>query len=305
VLGEPGVPLPRTTQQEMRYRLGHDFSHVRLHTGPGAAAAAHAVQARAFTQGQHVVFARGEYAPETTKGRSLLAHELVHVLQQNNGTSAHSAPIQRATIDPEIARRNSRRRIPVLQAAVDRVPAIVQLALSALNAFLGHSETAEQRNAIASAFGVTHEQPDWQAQTRAIIATYTRIRDIIASPQCMITFDATATGYAMFIPAITWEIQVQRDFFYRRPPGWWPRNHPFDLRLHQALTLLHEAVHYIHGLGHLQSPMINPFNYQQFILELTHGAAGTGARFQGWHREFSRREQAIADLFRRYDLQQD
>uniref|UniRef100_UPI0022EAD86A eCIS core domain-containing protein n=1 Tax=Falsiroseomonas oryzae TaxID=2766473 RepID=UPI0022EAD86A len=44
--------------------------------------------ARAFTLGRDIVFAPGRYAPETAAGRSLLAHELAHVVQQGGGAPA-------------------------------------------------------------------------------------------------------------------------------------------------------------------------------------------------------------------------
>ena len=44
---------------------------------------ARAVSARAYTVGRDVVFGAGQYAPRTTTGRQLLAHELTHTLQQS------------------------------------------------------------------------------------------------------------------------------------------------------------------------------------------------------------------------------
>jgi hypothetical protein len=67
--------------------MGHDFSQVRVHASSRAAAAADAIDARAFTLGQDIVFARGQYRPEVPSGRRLLAHELVHTLQQGGGSS--------------------------------------------------------------------------------------------------------------------------------------------------------------------------------------------------------------------------
>ena len=60
-----------------------DFSQVRIHTGPQAAASARAVNALAYTVGQNVVFDQGQYAPHSRTGQKLLAHELTHVLQQS------------------------------------------------------------------------------------------------------------------------------------------------------------------------------------------------------------------------------
>jgi len=63
-------------------RLGHDFSRVRVHTGASAGATARALGALAYTMGNDIVFGAGQYAPETSDGRRLLAHELTHVVQQ-------------------------------------------------------------------------------------------------------------------------------------------------------------------------------------------------------------------------------
>jgi hypothetical protein len=47
-----------------------------------AAASAHALQAHAYTVGRDIVFGQGQYAPATTEGKYLIAHELTHVVQQ-------------------------------------------------------------------------------------------------------------------------------------------------------------------------------------------------------------------------------
>jgi Domain of unknown function (DUF4157)/Annexin len=61
---------------------GWDFSQVRIHTDARAAESTSAVNALAYTVGNNIVFGSGQYAPETTNGRRLLAHELTHVVQQ-------------------------------------------------------------------------------------------------------------------------------------------------------------------------------------------------------------------------------
>ncbi|MBP7070300.1 MAG: DUF4157 domain-containing protein [Methanothrix sp.] len=80
-----GQLLPESINAFFRPRLGYDFSKVRIHSGASATEAALAVNARAFTVGQDIVFAPGQYAPGTFAGRRLLAHELTHVIQQNKG----------------------------------------------------------------------------------------------------------------------------------------------------------------------------------------------------------------------------
>jgi hypothetical protein len=68
----------------MESRFSHDFSQVRVHTDARAADSAGAVGALAYTVGNDVVFAVGQYAPMTDAGRRLLAHELAHTIQQSD-----------------------------------------------------------------------------------------------------------------------------------------------------------------------------------------------------------------------------
>ncbi|MDS0301099.1 DUF4157 domain-containing protein [Halogeometricum sp. S1BR25-6] len=68
----------------MEQRFGHDFSRVRVHTDAPAERSARAVNARAYTVGNDVIFDEGRFAPRTQEGRRLIAHELAHVVQQSN-----------------------------------------------------------------------------------------------------------------------------------------------------------------------------------------------------------------------------
>lgn len=80
-----GSPLPQSTRSYFEPRFGASFDGVRVHDGGAAHAAAGQVNARAFTVGRDVVFSRGAFQPESASGRSLLAHELTHVVQQGGG----------------------------------------------------------------------------------------------------------------------------------------------------------------------------------------------------------------------------
>lgn len=82
VLRSHGAPLDATTRAFMEPRFGHDFSRVRVHTDAKAAESARAVHAQAYTVGQNIVFGPGHSSPHSQAGRRLLAHELVHTLQQ-------------------------------------------------------------------------------------------------------------------------------------------------------------------------------------------------------------------------------
>jgi hypothetical protein len=82
-----GTPLNDRARSFFERRLGHDLSGVRVHHNAGAAGLARSVNARAFTVGRDIVFGAGEYQPQSSPGRRLLAHELAHVVQQSAGAT--------------------------------------------------------------------------------------------------------------------------------------------------------------------------------------------------------------------------
>ena len=77
------MPLPVSTRAYFESRFGCDFSRVRVHTGSRAAESADSIDALAYTFGDQIVFNAGQFAPDTSDGRRLLAHELTHVVQQS------------------------------------------------------------------------------------------------------------------------------------------------------------------------------------------------------------------------------
>jgi hypothetical protein len=77
-----GKPLDDSTRIFMESRFGFDFSKVRIHTSERDAKLAESVNARAYTVGNNIVFGSNQYNPNNFDGRTLLAHELVHVVQQ-------------------------------------------------------------------------------------------------------------------------------------------------------------------------------------------------------------------------------
>jgi hypothetical protein len=83
-LSSGGRPLDNETRNFFEPRMNHDLGNVRVYTNSSAAHSALAVNAYAYTIGSNIVFGKNEYQPNTQKGKNLLAHELVHVLQQNS-----------------------------------------------------------------------------------------------------------------------------------------------------------------------------------------------------------------------------
>lgn len=86
-----GRPLEPTTRARMESHLQADLGAVRIHTDADAAKSAGAVGARAYTVGRDIVFGPGLYAPHTTAGLRLLAHELTHVVQQGGVAHQHGS----------------------------------------------------------------------------------------------------------------------------------------------------------------------------------------------------------------------
>ncbi len=127
-----GRPLSAPTLAFMETRFGHDFGDVRVHTDGDAAQMTKDLHAEAFTTGRDIYFRPGTYAPETSAGKRLLAHELTHVVQQRGsdiiGRSAgrdgdgREPWIQRFTLSgfPAAEEAAMRAAIPVAKSTVLR-----------------------------------------------------------------------------------------------------------------------------------------------------------------------------------------
>ena len=103
-----GSALPPGPRADMEEALGHQFGDVRVHTGAESDRLGSRLGAQAFTVGRDVFFREGRYAPATSAGRLLLAHELAHVLQQRDAAPAAGAPT-RATMPDEVSEREAHR----------------------------------------------------------------------------------------------------------------------------------------------------------------------------------------------------
>ena len=159
VLNSPGQPLDAKTREFMEPRFGFDFSGVRVHTDENAAESAKAVNARAYTAGTHVAFGNGRYAPTSTVGRQLIAHELTHVIQQCSGPVASTPVAEGFSVNhsgdrfEEEARRSSivtglghrsetRRSLAALPTRSSALPTSIQRADTDLTAKESHTAFA-------------------------------------------------------------------------------------------------------------------------------------------------------------------
>jgi hypothetical protein len=91
-----GRPLEPEVRAFFEPRFGRDFSHVRVHSGAAAEQSAREINAHAYAAAQNIVFGAGQYQPGTPEGRGLIAHELVHVVQQS---AFDGIAVQRKVVD--------------------------------------------------------------------------------------------------------------------------------------------------------------------------------------------------------------
>jgi hypothetical protein len=106
-----GRLLSRLERRFFEPRFQADFSNVRVHSDGRAANLAMSVNARAFTFGRNIVFGAGEYASDTSSGRSLLAHELTHVLQQRHSEAKDEVSNERIQRTSSLCPENWRQTV--------------------------------------------------------------------------------------------------------------------------------------------------------------------------------------------------
>jgi ribosomal protein S18 acetylase RimI-like enzyme len=111
-----GRSLPPALLAKMEAAFGADFSTVRVHIGPQASR----IGAIAFTTGDDLYFAPGQFQPESIKGQQLIGHELAHVVQQRQGRvrtpGSGLAVVQDQALEAEADRlgmRAAAHRLPV------------------------------------------------------------------------------------------------------------------------------------------------------------------------------------------------
>jgi len=90
-LNGKGSELPASSRRFFQDRMGADFKDVKIHTGTQAEESAAAINAKAYTVDNNIVFGKNQFNTETYEGRKLLAHELTHVIQHSDEISRKPA----------------------------------------------------------------------------------------------------------------------------------------------------------------------------------------------------------------------
>ena len=104
-----GHPLDATVASGLEGALGQDLAGVRVHADETADRLAGSIQARAFTHGQDIYFAHGEYDPHSDSGRHTLVHELAHATDTHDKPASVSSGqlVVGAANDPAEARADA------------------------------------------------------------------------------------------------------------------------------------------------------------------------------------------------------
>lgn len=127
-----GQALDVPTRSFMESRMGADFGDVTVHTDSKAAGLSKALNAQAFTVGRDVYFNEGKYQPKSDEGKRLLAHELVHVLQQKGAQKVQRQAAPAA--QPATAVPTERDRRDFVQSSIDFLNGSARaLALTTIN----------------------------------------------------------------------------------------------------------------------------------------------------------------------------
>lgn len=160
-LAGAGAPLAPALRSYFEPRFGRSFEQVRIHQGTEAQDTAKAVGARAFTVGDGIGFAAGEYRPDSSDGRRLIGHELAHVVQPK----ADATPILRRQL-PAFRRQDQADWPQALEQAQQR----------------GEAWEREVREEMARLEPTMLRVGDWRQRLRAAAERAVRERRAVANP---------------------------------------------------------------------------------------------------------------------------
>jgi hypothetical protein len=277
-----GQPLPESMRRFFEPRFWCDFSHVIVHRDNRAAEATRALRSQAFTFGRHIVFDPRRYQPHTNAGKSLIAHELTHTIQQGGKDLYRSGSIiflQRQPVDctPAITGvnppRNAVQEVNESHRLAVRFAGLARRAIaSVLN---GDRLRAPVGNSLNYNFSSDHHTRPNTAQLTTIRNRYdhiitrlnigTRIFRCNRGGNCRAATN-TVTLATQRCPAGGHRTRLCRDFFNLG-------------EIERAGTMVHESAHAIGVCGDVYSndanyPGSNPVNNAESYGEFAHAVGG-------------------------------
>ncbi len=87
---EASQPLDANISRPLSRQFNHDFSRIRIHSGPASATAAESIGARAYTLGNRIHLGNETHKLSPQERNHLLVHEVVHTVQQGGQVIAPS-----------------------------------------------------------------------------------------------------------------------------------------------------------------------------------------------------------------------
>ena len=163
---DEGRPLDPAVRTAVEPKFGHSFADVRVHADGDAANAAQSVYARAFTVGNDIVFNHGEYAPDSPRGASTLAHELAHTVQNEKAASRPSAAspgLARLGTPADAAESDARGAAAAVTAGRSAHVSAAPSALIAADPLTEDVTRADVRAAAEEEWKFNHDDVDWGA----------------------------------------------------------------------------------------------------------------------------------------------
>ena len=182
---DAGRELPEDVRVQMESSFGADFSAVRIHEGPQAAA----LGAQAYTQGTDIHFAPGHYDPSSESGQALLGHELTHVVQQSQGRVSATTQAKGIGINDDSA----------LEREADD-----------LGARAARGERVTQANGTA-AIGATHEGAV-QGKSIQTPTVSKDVRDLLNDSRISGSIAATA-AFTTFLNTVQAKYKITANFY--------------------------------------------------------------------------------------------
>jgi ribosomal protein S18 acetylase RimI-like enzyme len=141
--------LPSAVRQQMERFFRADFSTVSYQIGPEPLS----IGARAFAQGDRIVFAPGAFDPGSPSGFNLLVHELTHILQQRSKGQLQCAPEEGVFVDDALEEEASYRAKEATYACIRPLSTAIKQHQTLQ---LGHPlEVCRGSHQIAVGFGKT------------------------------------------------------------------------------------------------------------------------------------------------------
>jgi len=192
-LGSSGIPLSKETRNFFEPRMGYDFSNVRIHADSVAAKSAGSINALAYTNGNNIVFNQNQYSPDTEGGKSLLAHELTHVVQQSSSAKSIqrdviNMPAETITVGmpSDLSSLSTPAAAGSMSVAAD--PALIQLNSQLPNTPLPFTAGGWDGNRIANLLGQYDRIPGTDSDAVRCVQSVALMSHILMGPDAARTY---------------------------------------------------------------------------------------------------------------------